>query len=257
MINYLKKEYSNFREKLFSPNVIDLKKILNEIKSDQILMGKVKKPKENLRNLFYVYDKTKYQLFEPPTDNDAELIDKIKKFNTTLNEEYFIDELIFCRIDYIYTLEDFFTKKILEVIYNVYTEKNAIDLMNEMCEETNLKKTNSENAKKKKMNKKLKKKVSGSNSKDEKDDSGNSNTSPENNIDINNTIISQSNISNEKNNIIDQKNDHEVILIINNNINNNNLMEIKPQNNNTASNAMTSKKMSWRKSTEGKIALIF
>ena len=64
-------------------------------------MSKVKKPKQDsMKNYFYYLNKqTKFELFEPPVDNDHETIEKIKKFYSDETEEHFIDELIFCRLD--------------------------------------------------------------------------------------------------------------------------------------------------------------
>jgi hypothetical protein len=99
LITFLSDEYRHSKEKLFS-NVIDLKKILNELKNDSNLMSKVKKSKpDNMKNYFYLINKTKFELFEPPVDNDHETIEKIKKFYLDETEEHFIDELIFCRLE--------------------------------------------------------------------------------------------------------------------------------------------------------------
>jgi len=63
-------------------------------------MSKVKKSKpENIKNYFYLLNKSKYELFEPPVDNDHELIEKIKKSYYDQNEETFIDDIIFCRLE--------------------------------------------------------------------------------------------------------------------------------------------------------------
>lgn len=63
-------------------------------------MSKVKKPKcESMKNYFYLLNKNKYELFEPPIDTDFELTEKIKKMYYDSSEEVFIDELIFCRLD--------------------------------------------------------------------------------------------------------------------------------------------------------------
>jgi hypothetical protein len=119
-----------------------------------------------MKNYFYLLNKTKYELFEPPTDTDYDIIEKFKKLYFDNNEELFIDELIFCRLDNLCivilfildTLEDFLAKKIFDIIHNVYSEKNAYELINEVS----LKKCSSENnGKAKKKLKKGKKKKSG------------------------------------------------------------------------------------------------
>ena len=81
-------------------DVIDLKKILQGLKGDQTIMSKIKKPKqENIKNYFYLINKTKFELFEPPVDNDHEIIEKLKKIYLENNEEIFIDELIFSQLE--------------------------------------------------------------------------------------------------------------------------------------------------------------
>lgn len=63
-------------------------------------MSKLKKPKaESMKNYFYLVNKTKFELFEPQQDTDHELIDKYKKMFLEKTEAYFIDEIIFCRIE--------------------------------------------------------------------------------------------------------------------------------------------------------------
>jgi len=66
---------------------------------DQTLMGKIKKPKESLKNYFYFVNKTKFELFEPPVDTDQEIIEKLKKIYIENSEEIFIDELIFSQLE--------------------------------------------------------------------------------------------------------------------------------------------------------------
>ena len=66
---------------------------------DQTLMGKIKKPKESLKNYFYFVNKTKFELFEPPMDTDQEIIEKLKKIYIENSEEIFIDELIFSQLE--------------------------------------------------------------------------------------------------------------------------------------------------------------
>ena len=81
-------------------DAIDLKIILQGLKSDQAIMSKLKKPKqESLKNYFYLINKTKFELFEPPADNDHELLEKIKKKYLENSDENFIDELIFSQIE--------------------------------------------------------------------------------------------------------------------------------------------------------------
>jgi hypothetical protein len=71
-------------------------------------MSKVRKPKpENMKGYFYLLNKTKFELFEPPVDTDHETIEKIKKTYYDETEECFIDELIFCKIE---TLSKFLNK---------------------------------------------------------------------------------------------------------------------------------------------------
>ncbi len=111
LIKFLTDEYKLSKEKLFS-NVIDLKKILSDLKNDSNLMSKVKKQKpESMKNYFYLINKTKFELFEPPVDSDHETIEKIKKFYLDHTEEHFIDELIFGR------LETLSKKTILKIIH--------------------------------------------------------------------------------------------------------------------------------------------
>ena len=63
-------------------------------------MSKVRKPKpESMKNYFYLLKQSKYELFEPPIDNDHEIIDRVKKFYNENTEEKFIDELIFCNLE--------------------------------------------------------------------------------------------------------------------------------------------------------------
>jgi hypothetical protein len=63
-------------------------------------MSKLKKTKpDNIKNYFYFVNKVKYELFEPPIDNDHEIIDRFKKCYSEMNEETFVDELIFCRME--------------------------------------------------------------------------------------------------------------------------------------------------------------
>jgi hypothetical protein len=63
-------------------------------------MSKVRKPKpESMKNYFYLFKQSKYELFEPPVDNDHEIVDRVKKFYNENTEEKFIDELIFCNLE--------------------------------------------------------------------------------------------------------------------------------------------------------------
>ena len=63
-------------------------------------MSKIKKPKqESIKNYFYLINKTKFELFEPPVDNDHEIIEKLKKNYIEHSEEIFIDELIFSQLE--------------------------------------------------------------------------------------------------------------------------------------------------------------
>ncbi len=81
-------------------DVIDLKKILLGLKGDQTIMNKIKKQKpDNIKNYFYLINKTKFELFEPPVDNDHEIIEKLKKIYLEHSEEIFIDELIFSQLE--------------------------------------------------------------------------------------------------------------------------------------------------------------
>ena len=73
---------------------------MSDLKNDSNLMSKVKKQKpESMKNYFYLINKTKFELFEPPVDTDHETIEKIKKFYLDHTEEHFIDELIFGRLE--------------------------------------------------------------------------------------------------------------------------------------------------------------
>jgi hypothetical protein len=171
LITFLKSEYGNNKEKLFG-SVIDLKKLLQEIRSDDSVISKIKRPKpESFKSCMLLYNSVpKFELFEPVKDNDFEIIGKFKKSLIECSESEFIDDLIFCKMDNLcniktdlVTIEDFLAVKIFDVIHNIYTEKNAIELMNE----ENNKKNDHKNKKK---GKKTKKKRGNSvdNSSDEK-----------------------------------------------------------------------------------------
>jgi hypothetical protein len=170
-VDFLKSEYSCNKDKLFG-NVIDLKKLLQELRADDSIANRIKKPKpENIKSCFLLYNNVpKFELFEPVKDNDFELIGKFKKSLYENSEEAFLDELIFCKMDNLYTIEDFLATKIFEVIHNIYTDKNAYDLMLEECS-----KKNSEQKNKRVKNKKPKKKRSNS----KRDDSSNETTPAE------------------------------------------------------------------------------
>jgi hypothetical protein len=99
LIEFLKTEYSNDKEKLFG-SIIDLKKLLQELRNDENVMSKLKKPKDNVKACFYLYNNLpKFELFEPVKDSDFELIGKFKKSLFENPEEKFIDELLFCKMD--------------------------------------------------------------------------------------------------------------------------------------------------------------
>lgn len=104
LIDFLVKEYGYFKnhvridinQKVFT-KVLDIKTIVNMLKNDTALMNKIKKPE--LKNLFYYLPKTRFEMFEQRSDNDHDLEEKYKKLYLENSEEFFVDELIFCKID--------------------------------------------------------------------------------------------------------------------------------------------------------------
>jgi hypothetical protein len=100
LIEFLKTEYGCCKEKLFG-SVIDLKKLLQELRGDDSVVSKIKKPKpESIKScLLFCSGVPKFELFEPVKDSDFEVIGKFKKSQMENSEEAFIDELIFCKMD--------------------------------------------------------------------------------------------------------------------------------------------------------------
>jgi hypothetical protein len=62
-------------------------------------MSKINKKPKIEKNFFYLIKQTKFELFEPTTDHDYELVEKIKRsfIENTISE--FIDNLLFIKLD--------------------------------------------------------------------------------------------------------------------------------------------------------------
>ena len=72
------------------------------------------------------------------TDLDYyKLVEDLRRMFAHLSEERFVDELVFCGLDrtriielkFVESYEEFLYKKLFERLHNLYSEKNAIELL--------------------------------------------------------------------------------------------------------------------------------
>lgn len=122
---------------------IDLNILINEIKNDQAIVTKIKNKKPDYVNkncYYYKFNGFRCDMIDfINTDLDSNLIEEVKRMYYNLSEEHFIDELSFSNIDRIRknnnfkleTYEEYLYKKIIEQLYNLYSEKNVKELLSE------------------------------------------------------------------------------------------------------------------------------
>lgn len=134
---------------------INVKKIYQKLKSDKNLIESIKMKNQsvdkNYNELFNRKLNSQDPLFEGVNEEDTEK----KIFKLYLNEEIiiFVDNLIFTKIDSVWRLDFYIGIELFEAIHNLYTDKNAQDLIKEF-EEGN--ENNSSKKSKKSKNKKNK-----------------------------------------------------------------------------------------------------
>jgi hypothetical protein len=123
--------------------VMEDPKVINTINAKNIR-------KEDYKEYYYRKLNCNDPLFEGVNDEDTEK----KIFKLYLNEDIivFVDYLIFSKIDSIYQLDYYFGFELLQSIHNLYTDKNALDLIKEF-EESNENNNKSKKGKKSKINK--------------------------------------------------------------------------------------------------------
>ena len=128
---------------LFVKN-INIKKIYKNIFLDSKIMDFIKQKNHPLEKNYTEFFNRKLNsqdpLFEGVNEEDTEK--KITKLYANEEIIIFVDSLIFSRLDSIWRLDFYFGIYIFEAIHNLYTEKNADDLLKEFETESNHKTKN-------------------------------------------------------------------------------------------------------------------
>ncbi len=118
--------------------------ILKDLKNDQNITSKIKQRKNESKSCFYPGPHSQKDIiqsgsiYKSEMYQENEMIDNIKKSYLNSKEVNFIDEIMFSDVNRLSntflnkdTLKDFLYKGIFDNVYNLYTEKNANDLLNE------------------------------------------------------------------------------------------------------------------------------
>jgi len=121
-----------------------LNNILKDLKNDQNITSKIKQRKNESKSCFYPGPHSQKDIiqsgsiYKSEMYQENEMIDNIKKSYLNSKEVNFIDEIMFSDVNRLSntflnkdTLKDFLYKGIFDNVYNLYTEKNANDLLNE------------------------------------------------------------------------------------------------------------------------------
>ena len=141
LVNYLNKK-NNID--LFQ--FLDVENIIAQIFYTPIFEQFTKNKTYKLDNTFYIET-----AFWNNSLNYDSLVDNIKKkFSNIINIERFVEHIMFLKLNQIFTLEDFFLRKILDNLKYNYGKEIADDLYEELINEFN----NENNGKKKKKKKK-------------------------------------------------------------------------------------------------------
>lgn len=117
---------------------------MKDIKKDQNIITKIKNRKNETKSCFYPGPHSPKDIiqsgniYKSEIYQENEMIDNIKKSYLNSKEINFIDEIMFSDVNRLSklfftldTLKDFLYKAIFDNVYNLYTEKNANDLLNE------------------------------------------------------------------------------------------------------------------------------
>jgi hypothetical protein len=146
IINFLKKEFLNKKEKLFEK--LELNNLINEIKSDPKITSKIKsKRPEMAKNHCYRFNTFRCDFFDQyfyASELDYyKLVDDVKRIVYNMSEENLVDELIFCGLERTQSYEEYLFKKIFEKLHFLNSEKNAIELLNGDFDKSQIKKKKS------------------------------------------------------------------------------------------------------------------
>lgn len=129
IINFLKKEYKgekNEKRKMYDE--INLRSITTDIRKDMKIAELVKSKKLIKDDISYsIFNHNHWNYDTIPNWDDLE--NNTKKLLFCKTEDEYVYSLNFASFDSIYTFDDFYFKKLYYEIHNLYTRKNALELI--------------------------------------------------------------------------------------------------------------------------------
>ena len=138
VLNFLKKEFpENDKRKLLEE--INYKSISQEMRKDQSIKDMVKEKKKVIDLVHLNIYNGKYCHFHD-RQTTLEILDEIetrvrKEYFYSQTTEEFVESLLFTPIGKMFFYDDFFCKQFWIEIHNLYTRRNALELINEeICE---------------------------------------------------------------------------------------------------------------------------
>ena len=156
IIGFLNKNYSTDDQKRDLISVINPGRIYNEIIYDKDIKNIIKLKDRHQEIGYRSFVSRRFAVMEPffSGKNENETKEKIQELLLKNHPVLFLDKTTFISLDTVWKIDYFLGKRIFEILQDMYTEKNAMDLINDLENEfsENSNKTSTQNTKKGKKN---------------------------------------------------------------------------------------------------------